>query len=130
MLYFLSVVPQHWINRTHGKCLLYAGWVQHDTDLSTDSLRGKVSTEPAPDDTVRTMSPADLAPVDTELVTVLVRCLALGDECDTLSEVEIDLLLRIDALDLYETDIVVLVAESTLVTEDGSVDVKAGWSGG
>ena len=75
------------------------------------------------------MSPADLAPVDTELVAVLVRCLALGDECDALSEVEIDLLLRIDALDLYETNIVVLVAESTLVTEDGSVDMKAGWSG-
>eukprot|EP00529_Nitzschia_sp_RCC80_P037679 CAMPEP_0113451562 /NCGR_PEP_ID=MMETSP0014_2-20120614/6401_1 /TAXON_ID=2857 /ORGANISM="Nitzschia sp." /LENGTH=73 /DNA_ID=CAMNT_0000342919 /DNA_START=339 /DNA_END=557 /DNA_ORIENTATION=- /assembly_acc=CAM_ASM_000159 len=73
------------------------------------------------------MSPADLAPVDTELVTVLVRCLALGDECDTLSEVEIDLLLRIDALDLYETNTVVLGAESTLVTEDGSVDMEAGW---
>jgi hypothetical protein len=73
------------------------------------------------------MSSADFAPVNSEFVSVFIRGLCLGDECHSLSEVKVDILLGIDALDLDQTDIVVLVAETALVTENGTIYVKA-WS--
>jgi hypothetical protein len=74
------------------------------------------------------VSTTDLAPIDTEFVTILVSRFGLGDESDTLAEVKIDFFLRVDTSDLYQTNIVVLVTETALVTKDRSVDVKAGWS--
>lgn len=108
---------------------LYTGRIQHDPDLSTDRLWGEVSSKSAPHDTIGTVSPADLAPVHPELVSVLVGCFCLGDEGDSLSEVEVDVVLRIETLDLDQTDAVVLVAKAALVAEDGSVYVKSGCSG-
>ena len=75
------------------------------------------------------MCSADLAPVDTEFVSKLIGSLGLGDEGNLLSEVEVDLFLAINTLDLDQTNTVVLVAKTALVTEDGSVNMKAWGSG-
>ena len=109
---------------------LYTGRIQHDPHLSTDCLRWQVSSKSASDDSIRTMSPADLAPVHSEFVSILVGFFYLGNEGYSLPEVEVNIILRIEALDLDQTHIVVLVAKATLVAKDGTVYVKAGCSRG
>lgn len=65
------------------------------------------------------MSAAYAAPVYAELGTILLGG-GLGNICDALSEVEVDVLLGVDALDLDEGGGVVLVAKTALVAEDGT----------
>lgn len=76
------------------------------------------------------MRSADLAPVHSEFVSKLISNLGLGDEGNLLSKVEFDFLLGIDSLNFDQTDIVVLVSETALESEDGAIDVKLWWSRG
>jgi hypothetical protein len=70
------------------------------------------------------MRSADFAPVNSEFVSKLVRCFCLGDKGNLLAEVEINILLGVDSLNYDQTDIVVLVSETALVTKDGTINVK------
>lgn len=108
---------------------LHTRWVKHNSDLSTNSLGRKISSETASNDTIGSMCSADLAPVDTEFVSNLIGSLGLGDESNLLSKVEVNFFLAIDTLDLDQTNTVVLVAKTACVTEDGSVNMKAWGSG-
>jgi hypothetical protein len=75
------------------------------------------------------MSSGDLAPVDSEFVSELVGSICLGDKGNALSEVKINIGLGVDSLNFDQTDIVVLVTETTLVAKDGTIDMKLCGSG-
>ena len=104
---------------------LYTGWVKHDAGLSSNSLGRKISSESASDNTVGSVSPAYLAPVDSVFVSVFIINVSLCDKGDSLSEVEVDLLLGVDSSDLQQAHVVVLVSETALESEDGGINVKA-----
>lgn len=104
---------------------LYTRWIQHHPHLSSNGLRRQISSESASDDTVGTMSSADLAPVDSEFVSIFIGTLCLGNKGHSLAEVKVHIIFGVDTLDFDQTDIVVLVAETALVTKDGTVYVKA-----
>ena len=76
------------------------------------------------------MRSADFAPVHSEFVPSLVGNIRFGDEGDFLSKIEFDFLLRINTLNFDQTDRVVLVSKTALVSEDGAIDVKLWWSRG
>lgn len=76
------------------------------------------------------MSPADLAPVDSEFISILVCRVCLGNERYSLAKVKVDFVLGIDTLDFDETDTVVLGTETTLVAKDGTIYMKTRSSGG
>ena len=103
---------------------LYTGWVQHNTGLSSNGLGGKISSESASDDSVGTVSPAYLAPVDSVFVSVFISDVSLCDKGHSLSEVKVDVFFRVDSSDLQQADAVVLVAETALESEDGGINVK------
>mmetsp|Transcript_13953 Transcript_13953/g.20698 ORF Transcript_13953/g.20698 Transcript_13953/m.20698 type:complete len:234 (+) Transcript_13953:348-1049(+) len=71
------------------------------------------------------MRAAYLSPVDTELASVAVSGLNLGDVGNLLSEVELNLLLGVHSLDLDQRSVVVLTAHVSLVTQNGSINVQA-----
>jgi hypothetical protein len=71
---------------------------------------------------------ADLTPIDSELVTVFVCRFGLGDERDPLTEIKVDVLLGVDALDLDQTNDILLITKSTLISKDCTIDVQTGGS--
>mmetsp|Transcript_17436 Transcript_17436/g.36264 ORF Transcript_17436/g.36264 Transcript_17436/m.36264 type:complete len:118 (-) Transcript_17436:92-445(-) len=76
------------------------------------------------------MCTADSSPVHSKLGSVLSSGgRNFGNVCDTFSEVELDVFLRINSLDFDEGSVVVLVAEAALVAKDSAVYVEAGWLG-
>ena len=107
---------------------LYTGRVKHDTGLSANGLGWKISSESAPNDTVGTVGPAYLAPVDSEFVSVFICYVSLCDKGNSLSEVEVDLVLGVDSSDFQQAHAVVLVSETTLESEDSGLNVKLGGS--
>ena len=108
---------------------LHTGGVEHNADSATDRLGREVPGELASDDAVGSVGAADAAPVDSVLGAIALGG-ALGNKGDALAEVEVDLLLGVDAGDLDEGGRVVLVAEATLVAEDGAAYVQsAGFRG-
>ena len=107
-----------------GKGDLHSRWVQHDSNLSSNRLRRKVTSESASDNTIGSVCSADLAPIDSEFVSKLVGGLCLGDKGNLLSQVEIDFVLRIHTLDFDQTNIIVLVSETSLVPKDGTINMK------
>ena len=109
---------------------LNTGRVKHHTNGGTNRLRGKRAGELGLHNTVSTMSPAHLSPVDLELGSVLSGVRALGNVSNLLSKVEVDGLLVINTRDLDEGGVVVLVPEATLETKVDTLDVKAGRLGG
>ena len=108
---------------------LHTGGVEHNADSATDRLGREVPSELASDDAVGSVGAADTAPVDSVLGAIALGG-ALGDEGDALAEVEVDLLLGVDAGDLDEGGRVVLVAEAALVAEDGAAYVQSAGFGG
>ena len=103
---------------------LYTGCVQHDAGLSSNGLGGKISSESASDNTVGTVSPAYLAPVDSVFVSVFISDVSLCDEGNSLSKVEVNFFLGVNSSDLQQTNSVLLVAKSALEAEDGGINVK------
>jgi hypothetical protein len=101
------------------RSLLDATGVQHHSDPAADGLRGQVAPERAPDDSVASVGPAHLPPVDSELPG-----LVLGDEGDPLPEVEPSVLGRVAALYFDEGNVHVLRPERPLVAEDRTVHVQ------
>jgi len=88
-------------------------------------LGGEVSSESAPHDTVGTVGPADLAPVDSVFVSVFVGDVSLCDKGNPFSQVKVDLVLGIHSPDFQQTHVGVLGSETALVSEDGGIYVKA-----
>jgi hypothetical protein len=80
--------------------ILNPRWVKHNTNFSANGLWGEVPVESAPNNAISSVCTADLSPVDAELGSVLSRSGSLGNEGNTLSEVKLCLLLRINTLDL------------------------------
>jgi hypothetical protein len=74
------------------------------------------------------VGPAYLAPVDSEFVSVWIGDVSLCDEGNSLSEVEVDLVLGVDSSDFQQAHAVVLGSETTLESEDSGLDVKLGGS--
>ena len=105
---------------------LNTGRVKHHTNGGTNRLRGKRAGELGLHNTVSSMSPAHLSPVDLELGSVLSSVRALGNVSDLLSKVEVNSTLVIDTSDLDEGGVVVLVPEATLESKVDALDVKAG----
>ena len=104
----------------------HARGVKHDADASPNALGGEVPRELAPDDAIAPVTSAHASPVDPEFRSALAPGgRNLGDVSDALSEVEFHFLLRVDSLDLDEGGVVVLIAQSSLVPEDGAIDVQA-----
>jgi hypothetical protein len=103
---------------------LHTGRVKHDASLSSDSLWGQVSVESATNDTIGSVSSAHLSPVDAELVAVFVSSGSLGDERNLLSVVEFSSLLGVNALDLEQRNVIVLVTETSLEAEDSGIAMK------
>ena len=113
----------------HLVCLdLHTGWVKHDTNLASNGLWRQVSAESATNDTIGSVRSAYFSPIDAELVAVFVCSGSLGDEGHLLSIIEFCSCLVIHALDLNQRHSILLVAETSLVTKDGTIDVKAGAS--
>lgn len=71
------------------------------------------------------MSSADLSPIDAELVAIFVSSGSLGDKRNLLSVIELSSDLIVNALDLDQRHVVVLVAETSLETKDSAINVKA-----
>jgi hypothetical protein len=67
--------------------------------------------------------PADFAPVNSEFVAHLVGNLGLGDEGNLLSKVEVSFFLAINTLNFDQTNTVVLGPKTTLVAEEGTVNM-------
>ena len=104
----------------------HARGVKHDADASPNALGGKVPRKLAPDDAIAPVTSAHASPVNPEFRSALApRGRNLGDVSDALSEVEFHFLLRVDSLDLDEGGVVVLITQSSLVPEDGAIDVQA-----
>jgi hypothetical protein len=92
---------------------LDAARVQHDAHVGADGLRRQVLGELGADDAVVAVGTHDLAPDDAELGVVLQR-LALVDVRDLLAKVEVHVLLVLEALDLDERSVLVLVAQAAV----------------
>ena len=75
------------------------------------------------------MGTANLTPIDTEFVTRLVGCIGLGDEGDLLSKIKRGIILAVNTLNFDQTNIVVLISKTTLVTKDGTINMKLWRSG-
>jgi len=74
------------------------------------------------------MCTAYLSPIDTVLGSILSSIYGrLCDECDLLSEVKVSIGLGVNSLNFDEGDAVVLGTETTLVSKDCPVYVKAYW---
>uniref|UniRef100_A0A7S2EBH5 Uncharacterized protein n=1 Tax=Ditylum brightwellii TaxID=49249 RepID=A0A7S2EBH5_9STRA len=73
------------------------------------------------------MCSTDASPVNTEFGSIFPRSRALGDEGNTLTEVKFSVVFGVNTLDLDQGDAVVLGAETTFVSKDGSVYVQASW---
>jgi len=108
--------------------ILYTGWIQHNSDLTTDRLRWQVSSETASDNTIRSVSTTNFAPIYSKFVSVFIRNISLRDERNAFSQIKINIFFRINTLNFDQTDTVVLGSKSTLITEDSSVHVKSWWS--
>ena len=95
--------------------------IQHDSHTSTNGLRRQVTAEAASDDTIGTVSSADLSPIDAERAV-----LCLGDKSNSLAQVKISICLAIAALDLNQRNIGILRTEGTLVAQNGGIYMQAG----
>jgi hypothetical protein len=100
--------------------------IKHDTNTSSNGLRRKIADEAAADDAVGTVAPTDLSPRDTKLVSKLVGCGGFCDKGHLFAIIKLCVLRRIDTFDLDERHMVVLVAETSLESQNGPVNVKAG----
>ena len=69
------------------------------------------------------MRSANLAPIDTKGAVG-----SLGDKGDLLAQVKIGVSFAIASLDFDQRNTVILSAEGTLVTEDGTIHVQTGGS--
>ena len=105
---------------------LDAARVEHDADLGAEGRGGEVAAELRAHHTLVAMRPHDPPPGAPELGAVLARRLRLVDVGDALAEVEVGRGLVIDALELDEGGVLILVAEPALEAEHDALDVKAG----
>jgi hypothetical protein len=69
------------------------------------------------------MRTTNFTPVDTELVTKFISSIGLGDERHSLAKIEIDVFFGIHTLDFNQTDTIVLITQSTLVSKDSTINM-------
>ena len=103
--------------------ILDTAGIQHDAHTPADGLGRQVAAKSASDDSIGTVSPADLSPVDAEGAV-----LCFGDEGNFLAQVKISIRLAVTSLDLDQRDVRVLRTQGTLVTQNGTIHVQAGSS--
>lgn len=109
---------------------LDVAWVKHNSNPSTDALRGKISRELALYYSVASMAPAHLTPVHSEFASVLATSRrSFSDVSNALSKVKLGIFLGVTAFDFDKGGVVVLVAEATLVSKNGSREIKTNWLG-
>lgn len=108
--------------------LLNTAGVKHNSNPASNTLRVQVPRKLAPNNTIASMAPANLSPVHSKLASVL-SFGAFSNVSNTLSEVELSIFLWVTAFDFDKGGVVVLVAEATLVSEDGARKVEANWLG-
>ena len=108
---------------------LHTRWVQHNADLSSNSLRRQIPSESAPDDTTRPVRSTDLSPVHSEFIAKLIGGLGLGNECNLLAKVKVSICLAVYTLNFDQSNTVVLGSKTALVAEEGSFNMKLWWSG-
>lgn len=109
------------LDRNSGRDL-DVGWVEHDSNRSTEGLWWEVLLEVSTDDTRVTVGSGNLAPHNSDLGA---SDLLAGtvDEGDTLTEVEFSLLWRGDTLDLDQRAVRVVGSSGTLVGDVLSLNV-------
>jgi hypothetical protein len=79
---------------------LDTGRIKHDSNLSTNGLRRKISGESASDNSITSVRTGNLSPVDAVLGSTLSSVYGrFGDECNLLSEVEFGFFLAVYTLD-------------------------------
>ena len=102
-------------------------WVKHDSYLLAIRLGWKVLTKLCSYTAYRAVRPGNLAPDDSVLGASLVGLVGLVYIRDSLAQVERDLLLRVDALDLEESSVLVCVPKASLVAREDGIHVQSDW---
>lgn len=104
--------------------------VKHNPNPTSNTLWGEIPRELTLDYSIASVAPANLTPVHSELTSILTTTRrSLSDVGNTLSEVELSILLWVTSLDFDEGGVVVLVAKATLVPENGPRKIEANWLG-
>ena len=74
--------------------------VKHNSNPSTDALRGKISRELTLDYSIASMTPAHLTPVHSEFASILATSRgSFSDVSNALSEVELSIFLGVTTFD-------------------------------
>lgn len=104
---------------------LDVGWVQEDSDGSTEGLGWQVVSELSSDDTGVAVGSGDLAPHDSDLGAsdLLGRSVDVGN---ALTQVELGVLWVADVLDLDQRDVWVVDALGSLVGQVLALNVHCG----
>ena len=93
------------------------GWVKHDSESSTDSLRWEVGLEGGSNSAGVSMEVDNLSPDSSEF-GVLDEVFGLGEVDHSLSEVVFSFVSGVDTLDIEENDMVVLASLSLLESNE------------
>lgn len=103
---------------------LDVGWVQHDSDRSTEGLWWQVLSEVGSDNTVVTVGSGDLTPDDSDLGTsdLLVASVDVGN---LLTQVELGVLWRVHTVDLDQGGVWVDQVLGTLVGQVLTLNVQS-----
>lgn len=99
-------------------------WIKHDTDTSSNGLRGKIATETAANDAVGAMASTNFAPRDTKLVSKLVGFTGLGNKGNLFAIIKLCILGGIDTPDFNERHVIVLVTKTSLESQNGTIYVE------
>lgn len=107
------------------KCaFLDSAWIEHHTDLASNSLWWQILSELGADNAYTAMGTGDLAP-DYAIIATLFQSLCLVNICQSLSEVELSLSLGLDSCNLDKGCVRVLIGLATLVAEEVPRYVKS-----
>jgi len=103
--------------------------IQHDADAPAHGLGREVLAELCPHGAAVAVGTRDLAPDDPQVARLVVRGaggLLLGavDVAATLAQVELRLLLQLDAVDAEESSVLMLVAQASLEPSEHGLDIE------
>jgi hypothetical protein len=84
----------------------------------------QIASESALNYAIATMRPAHLAPSDTELVAKLVSGSGLGNKGDSLAQVKVSITYTVDALNLDQIDMIVLISQATSVSQNSTIHMQ------
>ena len=129
LLSFIIVVPTFIFLFLFCKTKKYlnTGWIKHHSNTSSHGLWWQIALETASHDAIGTMRTTDFAPLDTEflLFGAAGGALGLGDKGNFLAAIKFGILLAVHILDFNQRNVLILISLSTLVAQDGTIDVKS-----